>query len=116
MNNNFYKTLNAELEKKTNQQQMVQDPRLDEGKPEPKQIWLFVEKRLMSFVIEKSSKSNSQVFLFKRPKAGLNYRSGSRLSVRIWVDTTIVSDNYQAGVLIAQDMMEARLPSVIFSF
>ena len=50
MNNDFYKTLNAELEKKTNQQGSrlyVRDPELDEGKQSSRLTFLS-EKRLMS--------------------------------------------------------------------
>ena len=45
MNNDFYKTLNAEIEKKTNQQGSrlyVRDPELDEGK-QSQQIDFFIQ-------------------------------------------------------------------------
>ena len=48
MNNDFYKTLNAEIEKKTNQQGSrlyVRDPELDEDK-QSQQIDYFVQERV----------------------------------------------------------------------
>lgn len=115
MNNDFYKTLNAELEKKTNQQGSrlyVRDPELDEGK-QSQQIDFFVREKVDVIVIN-PVKSNSPSIISSLQKAK---KSGIKIIVvdapisqDVKVDTTIVSDNYQAGVLIAQDMMK-RLPS-----
>ena len=115
MNNDFYKTLNAELEKKTNQQGSrlyVRDPELDEGK-QSQQIDFFVREKVDVIVIN-PVKSNSPSIISSLQKAK---KSGIKIIVvdapvskEVAVDTTIVSDNYQAGVLIAKDMMK-RLPA-----
>ena len=115
MNNDFYKTLNAEIEKKTNQQGnrlYVRDPELDEDK-QSQQIDYFVQERVNVIVINpvKSDSPKILTSLNKARKAGIKIIVvDAPVSKDAKVDTTIVSDNYQAGVLIAKDMMK-RLSS-----
>ena len=115
MNNDFYKTLNAEIEKKTNQQGSrlyVRDPELDEDK-QSQQIDYFVQERVNVIVINpvKSDSPKILTSLNKAKKAGIKIIVvDAPVSKDAKVDTTIVSDNYQAGVLIAKDMMK-RLSS-----
>ncbi|MGX5806742.1 MULTISPECIES: sugar ABC transporter substrate-binding protein [Streptococcus] len=115
MNNDFYKTLNAELEKKTNQQGSrlyVRDPELDEGK-QSQQIDFFVREKVNVIVINPVKSNSPSIIssLQKAKKAGIKIIVvDTPVSKEVAVDTTIVSDNYQAGVLIAKDMMK-RLPA-----
>lgn len=115
MNNDFYKTLNAELEKKTNQQGSrlyVRDPELDEGK-QSQQIDFFVREKVNVIVINPVKSNSPSIIssLQKAKKAGIKIIVvDAPVSKEVAVDTTIVSDNYQAGVLIAKDMMK-RLPA-----
>ena len=115
MNNDFYKTLNAELEKKTNQQGSrlyVRDPELDEGK-QSQQIDFFVKEKVNVIVINPVKSNSPSIIssLQKAKKAGIKIIVvDAPVSKEVAVDTTIVSDNYQAGVLIAKDMMK-RLPA-----
>mgnify|MGYP001691177505 CR=1 FL=1 len=115
MNNDFYKTLNAELEKKTNQQGSrlyVRDPELDEGK-QSQQIDFFVREKVDVIVINPVKSNSPSIIssLQKAKKAGIKIIVvDAPVSKEVEVDTTIVSDNYQAGVLIAKDMMK-RLPA-----
>lgn len=115
MNNDFYKTLNAELEKKTNQQGSrlyVRDPELDEGK-QSQQIDFFVREKVDVIVINPVKSNSPSIIssLQKAKKAGIKIIVvDTPISKEVAVDTTIVSDNYQAGVLIAKDMMK-RLPA-----
>ena len=115
MNNDFYKTLNAEIEKKTNQQGSrlyVRDPELDEDK-QSQQIDYFVQERVNVIVINpvKSDSPKILTSLNKARKAGIKIIVvDAPVSKDAKVDTTIVSDNYQAGMLIAKDMMK-RLSS-----
>ena len=115
MNNDFYKTLNAELEKKTNQQGSrlyVRDPELDEGK-QSQQIDFFVKEKVNVIVINPVKSNSPSIIssLQKAKKAGIKIIVvDTPISKEVAVDTTIVSDNYQAGVLIAKDMMK-RLPA-----
>ncbi|EJP27497.1 sugar ABC transporter substrate-binding protein [Streptococcus anginosus] len=115
MNNDFYKTLNAEIEKKTNQQGSrlyVRDPELDEDK-QSQQIDYFVQEKVNVIVINpvKSDSPKILTSLNKARKAGIKIIVvDAPVSKDAKVDTTIVSDNYQAGVLIAKDMMK-RLSS-----
>ena len=115
MNNDFYKTLNAELEKKTNQQGSrlyVRDPELDEGK-QSQQIDFFVREKVNVIVINPVKSNSPSIIssLQKAKKAGIKIIVvDTPISKEVAVDTTIVSDNYQAGVLIAKDMMK-RLPA-----
>ncbi len=115
MNNDFYKTLNAEIEKKTNQQGSrlyVRDPELDEDK-QSQQIDYFVQEKVNVIVINPVKSDSSKIIssLRKAKKAGIKIIVvDAPISKEAKVDTTIVSDNYQAGVLIANDMMK-RLSS-----
>ena len=115
MNNDFYKTLNAELEKKTNQQGSrlyVRDPELDEGK-QSQQIDFFIRENVDVIVINPVKSNSPSIIssLQKAKKAGIKIIVvDTPISKEVAVDTTIVSDNYQAGVLIAKDMMK-RLPA-----
>ena len=115
MNNDFYKTLNAEIEKKTNQQGnrlYVRDPELDEDK-QSQQIDYFVQEKANVIVINPVKCDSSKIIasLRKAEKAGIKIIVvDAPISKEAKVDTTIVSDNYQAGVLIANDMMK-RLSS-----
>ena len=115
MNNDFYKTVNAELEKKTNQQGSrlyVRDPELDEGK-QSQQIDFFVKEKVNVIVINPVKSNSPSIIssLQKAKKAGIKIIVvDTPISKEVAVDTTIVSDNYQAGVLIAKDMMK-RLPA-----
>lgn len=115
MNNDFYKTLNAEIEKKTNQQGnrlYVRDPELDEDK-QSQQIDYFIQEKVNVIVINPVKSDSSKIIasLRKAKKAGIKIIVvDAPISKEAKVDTTIVSDNYQAGVLIANDMMK-RLSS-----
>lgn len=110
MNNDFYQTLNAELEKKTNQQGSrlyVRDSELDEKK-QSQQIAYFIKEKVDVIVINPVKSDSSDIIsaLNKAKKAGIRIIVvDAPMSKQVAVDTTIVSDNYQAGVLIAKDMM-----------
>lgn len=110
MNNDFYKTLNAELEKKTNQQGSrlyVRDSELDEKK-QSQQIAYFIKEKVDIIVINPVKSDSPAIIkaLNKAKKAGIRIIVvDAPMSKQVAVDTTIVSDNYQAGVLIAKDMM-----------
>ena len=110
MNNDFYQTLNAELEKKTNQQGSrlyVRDSELDEKK-QSQQIAYFIKEKVDVIVINPVKSDSPAIIgaLNKAKKAGIRIIVvDAPMSKQVAVDTTIVSDNYQAGVLIAKDMM-----------
>ena len=110
MNNDFYQTLNAELEKKTNQQGSrlyVRDSELDEKK-QSQQIAYFIKEKVDIIVINPVKSDSPDIIraLNKAKKAGIRIIVvDAPMSKQVAVDTTIVSDNYQAGVLIAKDMM-----------
>lgn len=110
MNNDFYQTLNAELEKKTNQQGSrlyVRDSELDEKK-QSQQIAYFIKEKVDIIVINPVKSDSPAIIkaLNKAKKAGIRIIVvDAPMSKQVAVDTTIVSDNYQAGVLIAKDMM-----------
>lgn len=110
MNNDFYQTLNAELEKKTNQQGSrlyVRDSELDEKK-QSQQIAYFIKEKVDVIVINPVKSDSPAIVraLNEAKKAGIRIIVvDAPMSKQVAVDTTIVSDNYQAGVLIAKDMM-----------
>ena len=106
MNNDFYQTLNAELEKKTNQQGSrlyVRDSELDEKK-QSQQIAYFIKEKVDVIVINPVKSDSPDIIsaLNEAKKAGIRIIVvDAPMSKQVAVDTTIVSDNYQAGVLIA---------------
>lgn len=110
MNNDFYQTLNAELEKKTNQQGSrlyVRDSELDEKK-QSQQIAYFIKEKVDVIVINPVKSDSPDIIraLNAAKTAGIRIIVvDAPMSKQVAVDTTIVSDNYQAGVLIAKDMM-----------
>ena len=110
MNNDFYQTLNAELEKKTNQQGSrlyVRDSELDEKK-QSQQIAYFIKEKVDIIVINPVKSDSPDIIsaLNEAKKAGIRIIVvDAPMSKQVAVDTTIVSDNYQAVVLIAKDMM-----------
>ena len=110
MNNDFYQTLNAELEKKTNQQGSrlyVRDSELDEKK-QSQQIAYFIKEKVDVIVVNPVKSDSPDIIraLNAAKKAGIRIIVvDAPMSKQVAVDTTIVSDNYQAGVLIAKDMM-----------
>ena len=110
MNNDFYQTLNAELEKKTNQQGSrlyVRDSELDEKK-QSQQIAYFIKEKVDVIVINPVKSDSPAIIraLNKAKKVGIRIIVvDAPMNKQVVVDTTIVSDNYQAGVLIAKDMM-----------
>lgn len=90
----------------------MRDPELDEDK-QSQQIDYFVQERVNVIVINpvKSDSPKILTSLNKARKAGIKIIVvDAPVSKDAKVDTTIVSDNYQAGVLIAKDMMK-RLSS-----
>ena len=93
MNNDFYKTLNAELEKKTNQQGSrlyVRDPELDEGK-QSQQIDFFVREKVDVIVINPVKSNSPSIIssLQKAKKAGIKIIVvDAPISQDVKVDTT----------------------------
>ena len=113
MNNNFYKILNNEVEKiieENNDILYTRDPALDVNK-QTQQIESFIEKGV-SIIIINPVDANSQKLiksLKKAKKSGIKIIVvDSQLSDDSSVDATIVSDNYQAGVLCAQNLMQTQ--------
>ena len=113
MNNDFYKTLNNELEKELNQKGDLlysRDPELDETK-QSQQIDTFVKEQVNVIVINPVKSDSILVLksLKEAKKKGIKIIAvDTSLADKNLADTTIVSDNYQAGVLIAKDMMKVR--------
>lgn len=90
----------------------MRDPELDEDK-QSQQIDYFVQEKVNVIVINPVKSDSSKIIasLRKAKKAGIKIIVvDAPISKEAKVDTTIVSDNYQAGVLIANDMMK-RLSS-----
>lgn len=111
MNNDFYKFLNAEVEKSVNEHSdmvYTRDPELSVPK-QVEQIETFIDKEVDVIVINPVD-GNSQAIikvLKKAKQSGIKIIVvDSQLKDSTFVDTTIVSDNYQAGVLCAQNLMQ----------
>ena len=113
MNNPFYKIINNEILKvveKNNDTLITLDPELDVDK-QNEQIYKFIDQKVDGIFInpidfeqsepalQAAKRANSPVIVIDAP-----------VSDESLVDCTIVSDNYDAGVQCAKDMME-RLDS-----
>ena len=113
MNNDFYKILNNEIEKIVEGNDDVlytRDPALDVSK-QSEQIESFIKKGVDIIIINPVNASSKKLLtaLKKAKKAGIKIVVvDSQLSDNSSVDTTIVSDNYQAGVLCAQNLMQTK--------
>ncbi|MGT2910502.1 substrate-binding domain-containing protein [Streptococcus cameli] len=110
MNNDFYKILNAEIKKTFGERQdilYVRDPELDENK-QSQQIDYFVEQKVDVIVIT-PIRSDSKAILSSLRRAKKNgikiIALDTPLKDPYLADSTVVSDNYEAGVLLAKQMM-----------
>lgn len=113
MNNAFYKSLNNEIEKiveKNNDTLYTRDPALDVDK-QSDQIESFINKGVNVIIINPVDADSTKLLkaLRKAKEAGIKIVVvDSQLSDNSSVDTTIVSDNYQAGVLCARNLMATK--------
>ncbi len=113
MNNDFYKVLNNEVEKiveENNDVLYTRDPALDVDK-QVQQVESFIDKNVNIIIINPVDANSKKLMkvLKKAKKAGIKIVVvDSQLSDDSSVDTTIVSDNYQAGVLCAQNLMQTQ--------
>jgi ribose transport system substrate-binding protein len=114
MNNDFYKIVNAEIEKEVDGQGDIlytRDPALSVEK-QCQQIESFIEKDVDLMIINPVDSGSQDIrkALEKARKKGIYIVVvDSQLKDDQVADVTIVSDNYQAGVLDARHMM-ATLP------
>lgn len=113
MNNDFYKVLNNEIDKiveANNDILYTRDPALDVNK-QTQQVELFIKKGVNIIIINPVDANSKKLIkvLKKAKKTGIKIVVvDSQLSDNSPVDTTIVSDNYQAGVLCAQNLMQTQ--------
>ncbi|CDO16983.1 Putative ABC transporter, sugar binding protein [Streptococcus gallolyticus] len=113
MNNDFYKVLNNEIDKiveENNDILYTRDPALDVNK-QTQQVELFIKKGVNIIIINPVDANSKKLIkvLKKAKKTGIKIVVvDSQLSDNSPVDTTIVSDNYQAGVLCAQNLMQTQ--------
>ena len=98
MNNEFYQTLNAEIERVADEKGdllLVRNPELDEEK-QSQQIDYFRQQKVNVIVINPVKGDSPKIIAVD-----------SQLS-HFKVDASVVSDNYQAGVLVAQRLMKQK--------
>lgn len=113
MNNDFYKVLNNEIDKiveENNDILYTRDPALDVNK-QTQQVELFIKKGVNIIIINPVDANSKKLIkvLKKAKKTGIKIVVvDSQLSDNSPVDTTIVSDNYQAGVLCAKNLMQTQ--------
>lgn len=113
MNNDFYKYLNAEVEKTVNEHQdrlYTRDPALNIDK-QVEQIDSFMKEKVNVIIINPVDGNSQKIIsrLKAAKKSGIKIiLVDSQLADSSFVDTTIVSDNYKAGVLCAQNLMASK--------
>lgn len=110
MNNTFYKIVNAEIEKEVDARGDVidtRDPALSVDK-QCQQIHYFIDKGVNLIIINPVSSRSSRInaALKEAKRQGIKIVVvDSQLEKKGLADATIVSDNYEAGVLSAKNMM-----------
>ena len=110
MNNAFYKVVNAEVEKVADSKGDIlytRDPALSVEK-QCQQVETFISKKVDAIIINPVDSTSKQIVsvLKKAHKKGIKIIVvDSQLEDDSVADTTVVSDNYNAGVLDAQQMM-----------
>ncbi|MGT2637634.1 substrate-binding domain-containing protein [Streptococcus ratti] len=113
MNNDFYKYLNAEVEKSVNErhdQLYTRDPALS-IKKQVEQVRFFIREKVDVIIINPVDSNSRQLIasLKKAKKEGIKVIAvDSQFKDSSAVDTTIVSDNYKAGALCAEQMMKTK--------
>ncbi|MFS1664651.1 substrate-binding domain-containing protein [Streptococcus sp. zg-JUN1979] len=114
MNNSFYQTLNAEIKRQLPIQDyrlVVRDAEFDDTR-QSQQINDFIRQKVKMIVINPVKSDSEPILkaLQKAKKKGIKIIVvDSQLAKASLSDTTIVSDNYLAGTLIAKQMM-AKYP------
>lgn len=118
MNNSFYKALNSEVEKSVNSHNDVlytRDPALDPDKQAQEIIdmmHLGIDVLIINPVDGNNKKINAAIQTAK--KAGIKVIVvDTQLQEKTKVDCTIVSDNYDAGVQCAKNLMATRKTATI---
>lgn len=112
MNNEFYQTLNAEIERVADEKGdllLVRNPELDEEK-QSQQIDYFRQQKVNVIVINPVKGDSPKIIAsLKRAKqAGIKIIAVDSQLSHFTVDASVVSDNYQAGVLVAQRLMKQK--------
>lgn len=118
MNNEFYKILNAEIEKASQEhhyQLMVRDPELDTTK-QAQQIETFVKEKVSVIILNpvKSKSSRVDKALKKAELAHIPVVVvDAPVETKAKIASTIISDNYQAGELLADHLLKTRTQAKI---
>ncbi|MFU2193880.1 substrate-binding domain-containing protein [Streptococcus pluranimalium] len=113
MNNPFYEVINAEIEKEITEQGgtvFTRDPALSSEK-QVEQIQYFIDQEMDVIILNpvKSDDKATKQMVQKAEKSGIKVIVvDSQLSDKVHVTSTIVSDNYQAGILLAEDLKSRR--------
>lgn len=113
MNNPFYEVINAEIEKEITEQGgtvFTRNPALSSEK-QVEQIQYFIDQEMDVIILNpvKSDDKATKQMVQKAEKSGIKVIVvDSQLSDKVHVTSTIVSDNYQAGVLLAEDLKSRR--------
>ncbi|EGE54523.1 substrate-binding domain-containing protein [Streptococcus parauberis] len=113
MNNPFYAVINEEIKKNISAvggNVYTRDPGLD-SKKQVKQIKYFIKNHMDVIILNpvKSDDSATIEIVKKAEKLGIKVIVvDSELSKKVKVTSTIISDNYNAGVLIAKDLIKRK--------
>lgn len=110
MNSEFYRHLHNEIQRYSDSEGQIlytRDAEMSEEK-QSKQIDEFIEKRVNVIVINPVKSDSEQIVeaLSRAKNFGIRVIAVDSQLNNIKVDTSIVSDNYHAGILIAKDLMK----------
>ncbi|MFQ6810715.1 MAG: substrate-binding domain-containing protein, partial [Streptococcus sp.] len=107
-----YQTLNAEIERVADEKGdllLVRNPELDEEK-QSQQIDYFRQQKVNVIVINPVKGDSPKIIasLKRAREAGIKIIAVDSQLSHFTVDASVVSDNYQAGVLVAQRLMKQK--------
>ena len=110
MNSEFYRHLHNEIQRYSDSEGQIlytRDAEMSEEK-QSKQIDEFIAKRVNVIVINPVKSDSKQIVeaLSRAKNFGIRVIAVDSQLNNIKVDTSIVSDNYHAGILIAKDLMK----------
>ncbi|WP_369350348.1 substrate-binding domain-containing protein [Streptococcus hillyeri] len=118
MNNDFYKALHSEINKEVEESGdilLLRDPSLNSDK-QVEQLEYFIKEDCDVIVINPVDSSNSAIInkLKEAKRKGIAIVAvDSRLTDSKAVDTTILSDNYKAGIMCAENLLATKTSAEI---
>ncbi|MFC3931704.1 substrate-binding domain-containing protein [Streptococcus dentapri] len=119
MNNSFYSYLNSQIKKVTDEKGdvlLLRDPAMDSSK-QAEQVNDFVDQQVDALIINPVNGGDNkrlQAAVRRAKKSGIKVVALDSQITDNLADTTVVSDNYHAGVLLGKHLMGSKSSATIY--